>query len=433
MPPEQVPLMVSLRERRSLRGALCGMDVAGKPLRWIRVNTNLIESDGAIEGAIVTWLDSTSEVERNHILELGAEVLRHAEIVGDSAQLLQMLCDVLVESGRYPLAWIATDLKDGYGTIEISHSAGEIAYLYDGIASTIGSQPNGTGLVGTAFRTGLVQVSNDMAAKPEFNFFRQRITEFGFWSTVAIPFRTREFHVLTVYDRHVDAFDASMISGISEMVNTVAQRCQLLTSLQEVQRGLDGTIAALGGATEVRDPYTEGHQIRVGELGMAIAQKLQLEQELVTLIRQGGEVHDVGKIAVPAEILTRPGRLNELEFEMVKTHSEVGANILKNAGLPQTIADVALQHHERLDGSGYPFGLQGDQIGMPARIIAVADVVEAMMNHRPYRPALGLVAALTEIERGKGALFDPDVVDACIALFDGGFEFAGASPRFTRT
>lgn len=152
---------------------------------------------------------------------------------------------------------------------------------------------------------------------------------------------------------------------------------------------------------------------------------------MVRFIELSGEVHDIGKVAVPAEILTKPGRLGPLEYEMVKGHCQTGANILSRASLPWPIVEVTLQHHERMDGSGYPFGLKGSEIIMPARIIAVADVVEAMMNHRPYRPALGLEAALAEVVSGRGTLFDADVVDACVALFEGGFDFSVVvqSPR----
>jgi HD-GYP domain-containing protein (c-di-GMP phosphodiesterase class II) len=180
--------------------------------------------------------------------------------------------------------------------------------------------------------------------------------------------------------------------------------------------------------TEFRDPYTAGHQSRVGSLGAAIATHLGLDSTMIELIRESGGVHDVGKVAVPAEILTRPGRLSPLEFEMVKTHTTVGADILSKASLPWPIAEVALQHHERLDGSGYPKGLQAGEIGLPARIIAVADVVEAMSQHRPYRAALGIDEALAAISAGAGTLFDSDVVGACLAVFEAGYGFRHSSP-----
>jgi HD-GYP domain-containing protein (c-di-GMP phosphodiesterase class II) len=179
--------------------------------------------------------------------------------------------------------------------------------------------------------------------------------------------------------------------------------------------------------TEARDPYTEGDQRRVGALAVAIARELGLSAKEIDLIRQSSNVHDVGKISVPAENLTRPGKLSRLEFEMVKHHSQIGSGILARARLPWPIAEVALQHHERLDGSGYPSGLRGDEIIMPARIISVADVVEAIAHHRPYRPAWGLDLALAEVRAGAGTKFDADVVAACIAVFDAGFTFSQAN------
>jgi HD-GYP domain-containing protein (c-di-GMP phosphodiesterase class II) len=191
---------------------------------------------------------------------------------------------------------------------------------------------------------------------------------------------------------------------------------------------LDGTLAALGQMTETRDPYTAGHQINVGTLGAAIAVQMGLDAKVIELTRQSGDVHDIGKIVVPSEILTRPGRLSPLEFEMVKTHALVGYEILSKASLPWPIAEVALQHHERMDGSGYPNGLLADQIILPAQIIAVADVVEAMTHHRPYRPGLGLDAALAEVSDGAGTRFDADVVQCCLAVFAAGFTFGSEPP-----
>jgi putative nucleotidyltransferase with HDIG domain len=194
-------------------------------------------------------------------------------------------------------------------------------------------------------------------------------------------------------------------------------------SIKQLESTVEGTLSALALMTETRDPYTAGHQNHVGALGEAIAKQLGLNSKLTTLIRQSGEVHDIGKIAVPAEILTRPGRLSPLEFEMIKRHTLVGADILSQASLPWPIAEVALQHHERMNGSGYPRGLPGSDIILPARIIAVADVVEAMTQHRPYRPALGIDRAIAEVSAGAGTLFDPEVVGACLAVFESGFTF----------
>jgi len=177
-------------------------------------------------------------------------------------------------------------------------------------------------------------------------------------------------------------------------------------------------------AVESRDPYTAGHQRRVADLAHAIGSEMGLSEERLVGIRMGGIIHDLGKISVPAEILSKPSRLNEHEFGMIKLHPQVGYDILKKIDFPWPIAQMVYQHHERMDGSGYPQGLSGKKILLEARILAVADVVEAMASHRPYRPALGIDKALEEILKNKNVFYDPEVVDACLKLFkEKGFEF----------
>lgn len=188
-------------------------------------------------------------------------------------------------------------------------------------------------------------------------------------------------------------------------------------SWQKLERALEGTIQALALTIEIRDPYTAGHQRRVSQLAAAIAKKMGLTEDQVRAIRVAGDIHDIGKISIPAEILSRPARLNQVEFQIIKTHPQVGYDILKKVNFPWPVAQIVLQHHERIDGSGYPSGLRSDEILPEARIIAVADTVEAMASHRPYRPALGVEKALIEILRFKGILFDSDAVDACLYLF----------------
>lgn len=185
-------------------------------------------------------------------------------------------------------------------------------------------------------------------------------------------------------------------------------------ALQNVMRGIVNLVSTMD---EFRDPYTAGHQRRVGNLAAAIAEKMLLDVRTVDNIRIAGYIHDIGKIVVPAEILSRPGRLGELELAMVRTHPGHGFEMLRKVALPTVVRAAVHQHHERLDGSGYPQGLHGADIGMETRILSVADVVEAMMSHRPYRPALGLDASLSEIQANAGILYDREVVDTCVALF----------------
>jgi putative nucleotidyltransferase with HDIG domain len=175
---------------------------------------------------------------------------------------------------------------------------------------------------------------------------------------------------------------------------------------------------------EMRDPYTSGHQRRVSELASAISAELGLDAQRIEGVRVGALLHDIGKIAVPAEILTRPGRLSDMEYGMIKGHAQVGHDILKDVSFPWPVREMILQHHERLDGSGYPHGLKGGRIVLEARILTVADVVEAMTTHRPYRAGLGIDKALAEIEQGRGNLYDPAAVDACLRLFrEKGFQW----------
>ncbi len=187
---------------------------------------------------------------------------------------------------------------------------------------------------------------------------------------------------------------------------------------QKLHSSLMQTIQTVSLALEKRDPYTAGHQHRVTQIALAIANEMHAPTEELNGIRLGGMVHDIGKIYIPSEILTRPGKLTDIEFMMIKTHAQVGYDILKEVDFPWPIAQMVLQHHERLDGSGYPQGLQGNEILQEAKILAVADVVEAMASHRPYRSALGMEKALEEIKKNKGVFYDPEVVDICCQIME---------------
>ncbi|MBA7585929.1 hypothetical protein ES708_27922 [subsurface metagenome] len=192
---------------------------------------------------------------------------------------------------------------------------------------------------------------------------------------------------------------------------------KLLQSHNKLLKTMEDTIYTIGKLTEARDPYTAGHQKNVSQIATFIAQEMKLPKDKIEGIRIASLVHDVGKISVPAEILNKPIKLSDIEFNLIKDHSQTGHDILKSIEFPWPVAQITLQHHERLNGSGYPRGLKGADIIIEARIIGVADVVEAMSSHRPYRPALGIDAALEEISKNRGTFYDPEVVDACIKLF----------------
>ncbi len=202
---------------------------------------------------------------------------------------------------------------------------------------------------------------------------------------------------------------------------------ELQHTLDSLSRAFNTTIQVMVSAVEIRDPYTAGHQNRVANIASAIANELGLSRDAIEGIRMAGTIHDIGKLSIPAEILSKPGMLSDIEFSLIKEHPRKGYEILKNVESPWPLAEIVYQHHERMDGSGYPRNLKGDEIIMEARIMAVADVVEAMASHRPYRAALGIDAAMQEIEDNRGNLYDADVADACLRLFrEKGFQLADA-------
>jgi len=198
---------------------------------------------------------------------------------------------------------------------------------------------------------------------------------------------------------------------------------------KRLEASLIGTVQAISEITELRDPYTAGHQERVTELACAIGRTMGFAEDRLEGLRVAGLLHDIGKVSIPAEILSKPTALAETEMALIRQHSEAGARILENTPFPWPIAEMVLQHHERLDGSGYPHGLRGEEIALEARILAVADVIEAMSSHRPYRPGRGIEAALDEIRNGRGILYDAEAVAACIRVFEEGFEFRRANER----
>lgn len=228
---------------------------------------------------------------------------------------------------------------------------------------------------------------------------------------------------------------AEFVARLKRVLAERVSKAKLKTALQELQlnldkfrRAMDGIIQAISVTVELRDPYTAGHQERVARLACALAESMGFSKDEIYGLRMASVIHDLGKITVPAEILSKPGKLSALEYELIKSHVQAGYDILKQIEFPWPIADIILQHHERMDGSGYPQGLQGEQILLPARILAVADVFETIASHRPYRPSLGIQRAVDEIKNNSGILYDRQVSAVCLELVEQGrFEFAPSS------
>jgi putative nucleotidyltransferase with HDIG domain len=229
---------------------------------------------------------------------------------------------------------------------------------------------------------------------------------------------------LEIFAAETDAFAPDMIDLLAELAGDLAfgvgnlrARAERIGILEKLEQSLDHAVTAIAATVEMRDPYTAGHQRRVAQLAVAIAEEMGLDKDRVEGLRMAGVVHDIGKIHVPAEILSNPGKLTGAEFDIIKTHSQAGYEILKGIDFPWPVADIVWQHHEKLDGSGYPRGLKGEELLLEARILTVADVVEAMASHRPYRPGFGVFPSLREISRNKGKLYDERVAEACQRLF----------------
>jgi PAS domain S-box-containing protein/putative nucleotidyltransferase with HDIG domain len=229
----------------------------------------------------------------------------------------------------------------------------------------------------------------------------------------------RSLWVETIGKALLDEHDrpAGMIFSSRDISERKAAELELRQSFERLGNTLWGTIEAMASLVETRDPYTAGHQRRVADLAVAIARDMGHSAVRTEAIRMAGVVHDIGKIALPSEILNKPGQLTDAEFELIKGHPKMGSDILRNIDFSLPVAEIVLQHHERFNGAGYPSGRKGDDIMPEARILAVADVVEAMASHRPYRPSLGIDAALNEIRDYAGALYDAEVAEHCLSLF----------------
>ena len=260
-------------------------------------------------------------------------------------------------------------------------------------------------------------------------FYRQEIVQF---STALSTKWQAERQLLSLHselESLVEKRTAELVESNKLLKSEVENRKQIQLELEQsfanLKKVTDATIQAIALTVEKRDPYTSGHQRRVAKLTRAIAEAIGLSEDQIEGTHVAASIHDIGKISLPAEILSKPIQLSEIEISLIQAHAQAGYDILKGLDFPWPIADIIIQHHERMDGSGYPRGLSGDRISIEARIIGVADVVETMSSHRPYRPSMGIEKALEEITLNSGTLYDSQIVDACLNIFNGkGFLFS---------
>ncbi len=333
---------------------------------------------------------------------------------------------MIVEDGGYSMAWVGVAERDAKKSVTPVAWAGDTGQYLITNRFSWADEPRGRGPIGRAIRSGEPQVSMDLRDDPNMLPWINEARKCGFASLLALPLKDASgvFAALTIYSTEPAAFNRDELKLLQELAQDLAfgvlsvRAREAHEALNRRWRaGFEATVAAIASTLEMRDPYTAGHQQRVGKLAVAIARELALPERQIEGLYLAAIVHDVGKIEIPLDILNKPGRLSHLQLQLMRGHVQAGYDIIKGIDFPWPIAQIVLQHHERLDGSGYPNGLMGDAILPEASILVVADVVEAMMSHRPYRAGLGIEAALTEVERNKGRLYDPAAVDACVDLF----------------
>lgn len=349
-------------------------------------------------------------------------------------ELLQTICDAITTESAYVLAFVSVAEFDPARSLRFAASSGTALPYLDGLC--LGwdeNDPDGQGPSGFCIRTNSIQIIHDLEVDPNFVRWRKRARKFGVRSAVAVPLSIEGAWKgsLTVFSANAGAFESEPVKVFQHLGDQIvhgilalrhkqqldAQRENLEKTQRQLLNALSASVSAMVTAMESRDPYTAGHEGRVAEISVAIGRAMGLDDWTLQGIRLAAMVHDMGKIAIPTELLTKPTKLTPAEFELFKAHPETGYAILKDVPFPWPVALMVRQHHEKIDGSGYPLGLKGDELLLQSKIIAVADIVEAMASDRPYRRTLGLHFALREVESMAGTKLDAEVVKICAALF----------------
>ncbi len=391
--------------------------------------------------AIYAFRDIADQQQREHQLSVknwALSAFSSAALALGRAQsaegLLQSICEAVTRESIYALAWVGIAENGPDKKVRFAGAAGSAAAYLNGLqVSWSEDDPMGRGPTGICIRSGKVTIMEDSETSKIFAPWREHARRFGVRSSVCIPFSIDEERrgALMVYSAYPNAFAPEAIEVFENLAREFVYGLHALEQkklLQSERRSLEKTkgqlndalsamVAPIVTAMEMRDPYTTGHQSRVAEIACAIGQEMGWPEERLQGLRVAALVHDIGKISIPSEILTKPGKLNPAEREMIKYHAETGYTILKDIPFAWPVAEIVRQHHEKLDGSGYPLGLKSDEILHEAKVLAVADIVEAMASYRPYRQGIHLDIALEQIEKEAGSLLDPEIVNVCVALF----------------
>ena len=350
--------------------------------------------------------------------------------------LISGVCNAIVNQSPYILAWVGLAMHDNLKTVQVIGSHGVAADYAKGIDVKWSPDTSaGKGPTGQCIQTSLPVLILDTENDPRFLPWRERSKPYGIRSVIAVPIKDHEpqaIAALTVYANLPNAFGEVEIQLFESLAKEIGfglaaiEKQQLLDEeIKERERlndqlikTLNSTIEAMSKTMEWRDPYTAGHQKKVALLSQAIARKLGWGEERIKGLYLAALVHDLGKIATPAEILTKPSMLTEMELALIKEHPKTGYDILKDIPFTWPIAQAVYQHHERIDGSGYPNQLVGDAIIPEAKILAIADTIESMTSHRPYRPGLGLEKAILQVKSEAGKTLDPAICEVACQLIE---------------
>ena len=348
-------------------------------------------------------------------------------------ELYQKICNILMKTGFIRFVWIGLTEEGNFDVKPVAYAGYEEGYLSI-IKVKWDDSIYGNGVIGTAIKTGRSSiVANDVRTQQKSFPWLKEALKRNYLSLTALPLihENKIIGALNVYSDKKDAFSKEEVEFLEEAANDIAVGVKAIRlekgfeqSNISLKKALEQIIATIVKIAEMKDPYTAGHQVRVSQLTTAIAKKMKLSEDRVESLRIASLIHDIGKVAIPTEILTKPTKLTEQEFSLIKNHPVICYDCIKDIDFSGKVAEIVLQHHEKLDGSGYPKGLKDKEILPEAKMLCVADVVEAMSSHRPYRPALGIDKALEEISMNKGKLYDPEVADVCMKLFkEDGFKF----------
>jgi PAS domain S-box-containing protein len=396
---------------------------------------------GPVSLLICVFRDITEQMEREHRLAAqnwALSAYAGAALALGKAEspegLFQAICNAVATEPVYLLAMIGMAEYGPEKRIRIAASAGTAMGYLDGLhLSWSEDDPAGRGPTGVSIRTGKTQILEETETSLAFEPWLERARQFGINSGIAVPFNVDggERGALIVYASRTNAFESMAIEVFENLADQIgrgvhaidqerllqAERAGRAKMEEQLTKALSAMVAPIVLAMEMRDPYTTGHQSRVADIAVAIGAEMGWEEQRLHGLRVAAQVHDIGKISIPAEILTKPGKLSAAELAMIQGHSDIGYTILKDIPFPWPVAEIVRQHHEKLDGSGYPKGLKADQLLPEAKVLAVADIVEAMASYRPYRAGIPLDTVLAQIESEAGTKLDEKIVRVCVTLF----------------